>query len=57
MSITDLVINTVMEKVGLEQSHIDKAKEVIDMVTFTKEDGKDIILIQIGKNIEIKIVQ
>jgi len=57
MSITDLVINAVMEKVGLEQSHIDKAKEVIDMITFTKEDGKDIILIQIGKNIEIRIVQ
>jgi len=57
MSITDLVINAVMEKVGLEQSHIDKAKEVIDMITFTKEDGKDIILVKIGENIEIKITQ
>ena len=57
MSITDVIINTVMEKVGLEQSHIDKAKEVIDMITFTKEDGKDIILVKIGENIEIKITQ
>ena len=55
MSITDVIIKTVMEKVGLEQSHIDKAKEVIDMIDFTLEDGTEVILINIGDNIQIKI--
>lgn len=57
MSITDAIIETVMKKVGIEQSHIDKSKEILDMLTFTKEDGKDIILIKVGENVEIKIVR
>mgnify|MGYP003129484586 CR=1 FL=1 len=55
MSITDVIIETVMDKVGLDQSHIDKTKEVIDMISFTKENGEDIILVKIGENVEVKI--
>lgn len=55
MSIADKIIETVMDKVGVEQSHIDKAKEIIDMITFTKENGKDVININIGDNVQIKI--
>ncbi len=57
MSITDSIIDLVMDKVGVEQTHIDKAKEVIDMVTFTKDDGKDVIVIKIGDNIEVRITK
>ena len=46
-----------MDKVGIEQAHIDKTKEILDMVSFTKEDGKDIILIKVGENVEVKITQ
>ena len=55
MSITDVIIETVMDKVGIDQSHIDKTKEVIDMISFTKENGEDIILVKIGENVEVKI--
>tara|TARA_R110000796_G_scaffold165836_1_gene282698 strand:- start:1145 stop:1318 length:174 start_codon:yes stop_codon:yes gene_type:complete len=57
MRITDLIIETVMDKVGIEQSDIDKTKEILDMVSFTKEDGKDIILVKIGENVEVKITK
>ncbi len=55
MSITDVIIETVMDKVGIDQTHIDKTKEVLDMISFTKEDGEDIILVKIGENVEVKI--
>jgi len=55
MSITDKIIETVMDKVGVEQSHIDKSKEILDMITFTMDDGNEVIIINIGQNIEIKI--
>ena len=51
MSITDVIIETVMEKLGVEQVQIDKVKEIIDMVRFTKEDGKDVIIVNIGENV------
>lgn len=57
MSITDSIIELVMDKVGIEQTHIDKAKEVIDMVTFTKDNGKDVIIVKIGDNVEIRITK
>ena len=57
MSIADKIIETVMNKVGVEQSHIDKSKEILDMITFTKEDGKDVVLIKVGENVQIKIIK
>ena len=33
----------------------DKATEILDMISFTKENGQDIILIKVGDNLEIKI--
>tara|TARA_Y100001951_G_C11040647_1_gene130034 strand:- start:27 stop:200 length:174 start_codon:yes stop_codon:yes gene_type:complete len=55
MSISDAILSAVMEKLGIEQEDIDKSKEMLDMITFTKEDGKEIILIEVGENIEVKI--
>ena len=41
----------------LKQSDIDKATAILDMISFTKENGRDIILIQVGDNVEIKITK
>ena len=57
INITDKVIKTVMSKVGIEQEHIDKAKEVIDMLEFTKEDGKDVIYVNVGENVQLKVIR
>ena len=57
MGITETIIGTIMEKLNVEQKDIDKATEILDMVSFTKENGKDIILIEIGDNVQIKITK
>ena len=55
MSLTDRIVDAAMDRIGVSQEQIDKAKEIIDMLTFTKEDGKDVIIVDIGKNIQLKI--
>ena len=55
MGITESIIGTVMERLNVEQKDIDKATEILDMISFTKEHGQDIILIKVGDNLEIKI--
>ncbi len=55
MGITESIIGTVLERLNVDQKDIDKATEILDMISFTKEDGQDIILINIGDNLEIKI--
>ena len=57
MSIADKILANIMERLGISQDDIDKTKEILDMITFTTEDGKEIILIEVGKNIEIKITR
>lgn len=49
------IVDNMLAQFGIEKQHIEKVKSMIDMITFTKEDGKDIILIQIGDNVEVKI--
>ena len=55
MGSTESIIGTVMERLNVEQKDIDKATEILDMISFTKENGQDIILIKVGDNLEIKI--
>jgi len=57
VSIADKILANIMESLGIAQDDVDKAKEILDMITFTKEDGKEIIVIEVGKNIEIKITR
>ena len=57
MGITDKILESVLERINVEQSDIDKATAILDMISFTKENGKDIILIQVGDNVEIKITK
>ena len=57
MSIADKILANIMERLGVSQDDIDKTKEILDMITFNTKDGKEIILIEVGKNIEIKITR
>ena len=57
MGITDKIVESILEHINVEQKDIDKATEILDMISFTKENGKDIILIKIGDNVEIKILK
>ena len=57
MGITETIIGTILDKLKVEQKDIDKATEILDMISFTKENGKDIILIKVGDNVEIKITK
>ena len=57
MGITETIIGTILDRLKVEQKDIDKATEILDMISFTKENGKDIILIQVGDNVEIKITK
>ena len=55
MGITESIIGTVIDRLNVEQNDIEKATEILDMISFTKENGQDIILIKVGDNLEIKI--
>lgn len=57
MGISEAIIGTILEKLNVDQKDIDKATEILDMISFTKEDGKDVIVVQIGDNVEIKITK
>ena len=57
IDITDKIIKKALKQVNLKQEHIDKAREVIDMLEFTKEDGKDVIYVNVGKNVQVKVVR
>ena len=55
MGITESIVGTILDRLNVEQKDIDKATEILDMISFTKENGKDVIIVQIGDNVEIKI--
>tara|TARA_Y100000004_G_scaffold182390_1_gene229092 strand:- start:561 stop:734 length:174 start_codon:yes stop_codon:yes gene_type:complete len=55
VGISEAIIGTILEKLDIEQKDIDKATAILDMISFTKENGKDVILIKVGDNVEIKI--
>ena len=57
MGIADKILKSVLEHIKVEQKDIDKATAILDMISFTKENGKDIILIKVGDNVEIKITK
>ena len=48
MGITETIIGSILEQLDIEQKDIDKA-------SFTKENGRDVIIVQIGDNVQIKI--
>lgn len=57
MGISEAIIGTILDKLSIEQKDIDKATEILDMISFTKENGKDVIVVKVGDNVEIKITK
>ena len=55
MGITETIIGNVLDRLNVEQKDIDKATEILDMISFTKENGQDVIIIEVGDNVQIKI--
>ena len=53
--LSDKIIAGILDAVGLDQSHIDKARDILDMIETTVIDGEEVIMVRIGRNIEIKI--
>lgn len=54
MGITETIVESILEEMGVTQEDIDKATTILDMLSFTKEDGRDVIIVQIGENVQIK---
>jgi len=57
MSLIDGILDKVLDKYGIEEKDIDKVKRFLDKIKFTKIDGEDYMLIDIGDGIELKIKQ
>tara|TARA_Y100000996_G_scaffold414823_1_gene406940 strand:+ start:1660 stop:1833 length:174 start_codon:yes stop_codon:yes gene_type:complete len=55
MGISETIIETILDRINVEQEDIDKATEILDMISFTKEDGRDVVVVKIGENVELKI--
>tara|TARA_Y100000004_G_scaffold23884_1_gene24140 strand:+ start:443 stop:616 length:174 start_codon:yes stop_codon:yes gene_type:complete len=57
MSLIDVLLDKVMDKYGIEQKDIDKAKRMMDKVKFVKRNGENYLVIDIGDGIELSIKQ
>jgi len=55
--ILERIIDILTDKYDIQKEDIDKVKKILDKVKFTKRDGKDVMLIEIGEGIELSIVQ
>jgi hypothetical protein len=53
--IVEKAIESVLDKFKIEESQVDKAKALIDMVEFTKIDGDSVLVVKVGTNIEVRI--
>ena len=55
--ILERIVDLLTDKYDIEKEDIDKVKKILDKVKFTKRDGKDVMLVEIGEGIELSIVQ
>lgn len=55
MGIKETIVESILDEMGVTQEDIDKATTILDMLSFTKEDGRDVIIVQIGENVQIKL--
>ena len=55
--IINKILDVLLEKYDIEQEDVDKVKKILDKVTFTKRDGKNVMLITIGEGVELSIIQ
>ena len=54
MGIKETIVESILDEMGVTQEDIDKATTILDMLSFTKEDGRDVIIVQIGEIVQIK---
>lgn len=57
MSIIDNILESVLEKYNIQKEDIEKVKKILGKIEFTKRDGRDVMVIDIGDGIELTIVQ
>jgi len=57
MSIIDNILESVLEKYDIKKEDIEKVKKILEKVEFTKRNGKDVMVIDIGDGVELTIVQ
>ena len=55
--ILERIVNILTDKYDIQKEDVDKVKKILDKVKFTKRDGEDIMVIDIGEGIELSIVQ
>ena len=55
--IINKILDVLLDKYEIEEEDVDKVKKILDKVSFTKRDGKNVMLITIGEGIELSIVQ
>lgn len=55
--IINKILDVLLDKYDIEEEDVDKVKKILDKVTFTKRDGKNVMVIEIGEGIELTIVQ
>ena len=55
--IVNKILDILLDKYDIEKEDLDKVKKMLDKVTFTKRDGKNVMLITIGEGIELSIIQ
>ena len=57
MSLVENIVDNIMSKFGIERQDIEKAKKMIDKIKFTKRNGDNYMIIDIGDGIELSIKQ
>jgi len=55
--ILERIVDILTDKYDIEKEDVDKVKKILDKIKFTKRDGKDVMLVEIGEGIELSIVQ
>ena len=55
--IINKILDVLLDKYDIEEEDVDKVKKILDKVSFTKRDGKNVMVIEIGEGIELTIVQ
>lgn len=53
----DQILKGLLNRVGIEEKDIDKAKEILNKIEFTVKDGKKVMVVNIGDGVELTIVQ
>lgn len=55
--ILERIVDILTDKYDIQKEDVEKVKKILGKVKFTKRDGKDVMLVEIGEGIELSIVQ